>query len=427
MDPEALRRERQREALGLDAIEEPPEFRCPITLVQMVDPVIAADGFTYERAAISRWINQTPYPWLALSPTTGRSLEGGMLVPNRTLRALIRDHEKYVHSQMVQVALTRDGARQRSREQKDVQMGVLQREVTRLEQELVSLEHQCQERRASERAAATAVASGPTHHARRRVFKVSSKFMCPEHHDETATTSSSTADSPARHLNPHLQVTVEAAAKAVAAASAPPPPPPRLSPTSTSTSAAPTATSAAPILASRRAGQRIRQTELEQIRQMVATQATPPDGWRHHSSEDVWTSQDRPGPPIESSSRVGMRGESSTSTLQAAPPTPCPTPSAGRTLTTASVHPAPRGQSTIAAAAAAAASTAAAPSTATAAVSASSEPTSAVRRPGALLTRLEHEQIRGMRTRQHVGPSGRVSSAHPPLGTHARVEEVAAL
>ena len=96
MDPEALRRERQREALGLDAIEEPPEFRCPITLVQMVDPVIAADGFTYERAAISRWINQTPYPWLALSPTTGRSLEGGMLVPNRTLRALIRDHDKYV-------------------------------------------------------------------------------------------------------------------------------------------------------------------------------------------------------------------------------------------------------------------------------------------------------------------------------------------
>jgi hypothetical protein len=31
-------------------------FHCPITLDLMVDPVVASDGFTYERAAIEKWI-----------------------------------------------------------------------------------------------------------------------------------------------------------------------------------------------------------------------------------------------------------------------------------------------------------------------------------------------------------------------------------
>ena len=39
---------------------------CPITLEAFHDPVVAEDGFTYERAAIATWIART-----ASSPSTG--------------------------------------------------------------------------------------------------------------------------------------------------------------------------------------------------------------------------------------------------------------------------------------------------------------------------------------------------------------------
>jgi hypothetical protein len=39
-------------------VEAPPpdDFFCPVSLDLMVDPVTAADGYTYERASIERWI-----------------------------------------------------------------------------------------------------------------------------------------------------------------------------------------------------------------------------------------------------------------------------------------------------------------------------------------------------------------------------------
>merc|ERR1712166_1179178 len=36
----------------------PLEFRCPLTSACMVDPVMAADGFTYERSALKDWLSQ---------------------------------------------------------------------------------------------------------------------------------------------------------------------------------------------------------------------------------------------------------------------------------------------------------------------------------------------------------------------------------
>ena len=44
----------------------PHHFRCPITCTVMEDPVIALDGYTYERAAISTWLEQNE-----TSPLTG--------------------------------------------------------------------------------------------------------------------------------------------------------------------------------------------------------------------------------------------------------------------------------------------------------------------------------------------------------------------
>lgn len=64
--------------------EFPLEFLCPITRELMTDPVIAADGFSYERAAISRWFRSH-----ATSPQTNAHLRSRVLVENRSLKALI--------------------------------------------------------------------------------------------------------------------------------------------------------------------------------------------------------------------------------------------------------------------------------------------------------------------------------------------------
>jgi hypothetical protein len=64
----------------------PPEFLCPITTEVMEDPVILADGRSYERVAICRWLASSQR-----SPMTGESLEHIHALPNVNLRALIED------------------------------------------------------------------------------------------------------------------------------------------------------------------------------------------------------------------------------------------------------------------------------------------------------------------------------------------------
>ncbi|XP_031414047.1 WD repeat, SAM and U-box domain-containing protein 1 isoform X2 [Clupea harengus] len=63
----------------------PDEFLCPITQEVMKDPVIAADGFSYEREAMESWIgakNRT-------SPMTNLPLQTTLLIPNRMLKMAI--------------------------------------------------------------------------------------------------------------------------------------------------------------------------------------------------------------------------------------------------------------------------------------------------------------------------------------------------
>ncbi|XP_028249540.1 WD repeat, SAM and U-box domain-containing protein 1-like isoform X1 [Parambassis ranga] len=65
--------------------ETPDEFLCPITRELMKDPVIAADGYSYERESIESWIrgkNKT-------SPMTNLPLQTTMLTPNRFLKMAI--------------------------------------------------------------------------------------------------------------------------------------------------------------------------------------------------------------------------------------------------------------------------------------------------------------------------------------------------
>ena len=58
---------------------------CPITAEIMTDPVSTADGFTYEREAITEWLRTKD-----TSPKTGATLESKKVIPNHSLRSVIR-------------------------------------------------------------------------------------------------------------------------------------------------------------------------------------------------------------------------------------------------------------------------------------------------------------------------------------------------
>ena len=61
-------------------------LRCPLTGEPFRDPVVASDGHTYERAAISSWICKG-----GASPLTGQALAPAALTPNELARALVRE------------------------------------------------------------------------------------------------------------------------------------------------------------------------------------------------------------------------------------------------------------------------------------------------------------------------------------------------
>jgi hypothetical protein len=72
-----------------EGAEPPDDFVCPITQELMVDPCFAADGHTYERHAIERWL-QTK----SNSPKTGCALELTAVFPNHLLRRQIREWQE---------------------------------------------------------------------------------------------------------------------------------------------------------------------------------------------------------------------------------------------------------------------------------------------------------------------------------------------
>jgi hypothetical protein len=66
-------------------MEAPDEFRCPITMEVMTDPVIGDDGHTYERAAITRALQTN-----SVSPMTRQRMTVTGLRPNFALRSTIQ-------------------------------------------------------------------------------------------------------------------------------------------------------------------------------------------------------------------------------------------------------------------------------------------------------------------------------------------------
>ncbi|KAG6477455.1 U-box domain-containing protein 21-like [Zingiber officinale] len=84
------RRFNLKSRLDREAAVVPEEFRCPISLEMMRDPVTAATGITYDRLSIEVWLGMDN----STCPVTGREIAGGVegeLVPNHTLRKMIQD------------------------------------------------------------------------------------------------------------------------------------------------------------------------------------------------------------------------------------------------------------------------------------------------------------------------------------------------
>jgi len=63
---------------------------CPITQDLMMEPVLAADGHAYERAAIEDWISIH-----GTSPVSGEPLASATLIPCHTLRNMTRPYRSF--------------------------------------------------------------------------------------------------------------------------------------------------------------------------------------------------------------------------------------------------------------------------------------------------------------------------------------------
>lgn len=64
------------------------DFRCPISLELMSDPVTIETGHTYDRSSILKWFSSGNL----MCPKTGKRLSSTEMVPNLVLRRLIQQH-----------------------------------------------------------------------------------------------------------------------------------------------------------------------------------------------------------------------------------------------------------------------------------------------------------------------------------------------
>ena len=70
--------------------EVPENLCCPISMEIMEQPVLAADGFTYDRHAIEAWLARGK----TTSPTTGAPLAHTMLTPNHLVKSMIAEYQE---------------------------------------------------------------------------------------------------------------------------------------------------------------------------------------------------------------------------------------------------------------------------------------------------------------------------------------------
>jgi len=64
----------------------PVSTHCPISKHPMIDPVICADGYSYERSNIQRWLRRSNR-----SPITNKKMSHSFIMPNHALRSTISE------------------------------------------------------------------------------------------------------------------------------------------------------------------------------------------------------------------------------------------------------------------------------------------------------------------------------------------------
>lgn len=70
------------------------QLRCPLSKQPIEQPVVAADGHTYERSAIEAWVSsQLAARQQPCSPITGQPLAHTQLCPNHFMRSVLADGE----------------------------------------------------------------------------------------------------------------------------------------------------------------------------------------------------------------------------------------------------------------------------------------------------------------------------------------------
>ncbi|EEY61498.1 uncharacterized protein PITG_01809 [Phytophthora infestans T30-4] len=100
----------------------PEQLICPITGCPMLDPVVAADGHSYEREAIMQWFTSSD-----ISPMTGMHMPTTQVFPNFTLRQL---------SEEVQAAAGRRQQAKRRRRRQNATLGQVIEETSQVENDL---------------------------------------------------------------------------------------------------------------------------------------------------------------------------------------------------------------------------------------------------------------------------------------------------
>ena len=84
--PGVARQPSLSQANEIRRVAEASGLCCPITKDLMSDPVVLiSDGYTYERAAITKWLERNE-----TSPTTKAPLQHKDMVPNLTMRSAIQ-------------------------------------------------------------------------------------------------------------------------------------------------------------------------------------------------------------------------------------------------------------------------------------------------------------------------------------------------
>lgn len=72
--------------------EIPSSFKCPLSRILMLEPVIDEDGHSYEKTAIECWLNENDN----ISPITGRHLDRTRIIINRALKNAIEEYTEDV-------------------------------------------------------------------------------------------------------------------------------------------------------------------------------------------------------------------------------------------------------------------------------------------------------------------------------------------